>query len=244
MIRTACALAIAAAAMPAIAQEVIFETAEPFGSPFGVIGFDVFVQQSVAVRFTPDRDYRLTSVSAWFMSNNFDTPLDRPVRLTIQTDRPVGDSFVPSGEEVEVMELVISAIGWDPQLDTATASGDTILNAGQAYWVVAESDFPAEVNPVWNWATGVTGFTTTTDFFTGEWQPGGDGATVGVVVEGEGALSCPADIDGDGELTLFDFLEFQNLFAAMDPRADFDGDGDLTLFDFIEFQNAFAQGCE
>ena len=55
---------------------------------------------------------------------------------------------------------------------------------------------------------------------------------------------CPADIDGDGSLTLFDFLEFQNLFAAMDPRADFDGDGDLTLFDFLDFQNAFAQGCE
>ena len=56
--------------------------------------------------------------------------------------------------------------------------------------------------------------------------------------------ACAADIDGDGQLTLFDFLEFQNLFAAGDPRADFDGDGSLTLFDFLEFQNAFAAGCE
>ena len=54
---------------------------------------------------------------------------------------------------------------------------------------------------------------------------------------------CPADIDGDGSLTLFDFLEFQNLFALGDPGADFDGDGDLTLFDFLEFQNQFALGC-
>ena len=54
---------------------------------------------------------------------------------------------------------------------------------------------------------------------------------------------CPADIDGDGELTLFDFLEFQNLFASGDLRADFDGDGELTLFDFLEFQNLFAIGC-
>lgn len=54
---------------------------------------------------------------------------------------------------------------------------------------------------------------------------------------------CPVDIDGDGELTLFDFLGFQNLFDAGDLAADFDGDGDLTLFDFLAFQNEFDQGC-
>ncbi|MFI4915062.1 MAG: GC-type dockerin domain-anchored protein [Phycisphaerales bacterium JB060] len=54
---------------------------------------------------------------------------------------------------------------------------------------------------------------------------------------------CPADFDGDGELTLFDFLAFQNAFDAGDPRADFDGDGELTLFDFLAFQNAFDAGC-
>jgi len=54
---------------------------------------------------------------------------------------------------------------------------------------------------------------------------------------------CPADLDGDGELTLFDFLAFQNLFDAGDLRADFDGDGSLTLFDFLAFQNAFDAGC-
>ena len=57
------------------------------------------------------------------------------------------------------------------------------------------------------------------------------------------AAACPADLDGDGSLTLFDFLEFQNLFDAGDPLADFDGDGDLTLFDFLAFQNAFDGGC-
>ena len=56
-------------------------------------------------------------------------------------------------------------------------------------------------------------------------------------------IECRADIDGDGELTIFDFLEFQNRFAAGDPIADFDGDGELTIFDFLEFQNAFAAGC-
>jgi hypothetical protein len=57
---------------------------------------------------------------------------------------------------------------------------------------------------------------------------------------GEG---CPADFDGDGALTIFDFLAFQNAFDAGDPAADFDGDGALTIFDFLAFQNRFDAGC-
>jgi hypothetical protein len=59
----------------------------------------------------------------------------------------------------------------------------------------------------------------------------------------EAGAPCRADIDGDGELTIFDFLGYQNLFDAGDLAADFDGDGELTLFDFLAFQNAFDQGC-
>ncbi|MEQ9094746.1 MAG: GC-type dockerin domain-anchored protein [Phycisphaerales bacterium] len=58
-----------------------------------------------------------------------------------------------------------------------------------------------------------------------------------------GTGGCRADLDGDGELTLFDFLQFQNLFDAGDLTADFDGDGSLTLFDFLAFQNEFDMGC-
>jgi hypothetical protein len=59
-----------------------------------------------------------------------------------------------------------------------------------------------------------------------------------------GAAVCVADCDGDGDLTLFDFLCFQNQFDAGDLAADLDGDGVLTLFDFLAFQNAFDAGCE
>ncbi|MEQ8318247.1 MAG: GC-type dockerin domain-anchored protein [Phycisphaerales bacterium] len=58
-----------------------------------------------------------------------------------------------------------------------------------------------------------------------------------------GLPPCPPDLDGDGALTIFDFLAFGNLFELMDPRADFDGDGEFTIFDFLAFQNAFAAGC-
>ncbi|MFG0284525.1 MAG: right-handed parallel beta-helix repeat-containing protein [Phycisphaerales bacterium JB039] len=56
-------------------------------------------------------------------------------------------------------------------------------------------------------------------------------------------VACRVDLDGDGALTIFDFLEFQNLFAVGDLRADFTGDGVLDFFDFLAFQNEFAAGC-
>ena len=55
---------------------------------------------------------------------------------------------------------------------------------------------------------------------------------------------CRVDFDGDGELTIFDFLAFQNAFDAGDLSADFDGDGELTIFDFLAFQNEFDAGCD
>lgn len=56
-------------------------------------------------------------------------------------------------------------------------------------------------------------------------------------------LSCPADLDGDGDRTVLDFLAFQNLFEAGDPRADFCYDRRLDIFDFLEFFNQFEIGC-
>ena len=55
--------------------------------------------------------------------------------------------------------------------------------------------------------------------------------------------SCYADFDGDGELTIFDFLAYQNAFDAGDLAADCDQDGSLTIFDFLCFQNGFDAGC-
>ncbi len=80
-----------------------------------------------------------------------------------------------------------------------------------------------------------------------------DGVIIGIGVNPAGRLRgfalsaggtpCQADLDGDGMLTIFDFLAFQNLFDSGDPLADFDGDGSLTIFDFLAFQNAFDAGC-
>ena len=65
-----------------------------------------------------------------------------------------------------------------------------------------------------------------------------------VVLRLAGILApCRADMDGDGVLTIFDFLAFQNAFDDGDRSADFDGDEQLTIFDFLAFQNAFDAGC-
>lgn len=55
---------------------------------------------------------------------------------------------------------------------------------------------------------------------------------------------CEPDFDLDGELSIGDFLEFQNYFAAGDLTADIDADGELTVFDFLVFFNLFDAGCE
>jgi serine protease AprX len=54
---------------------------------------------------------------------------------------------------------------------------------------------------------------------------------------------CYPDCDGDGLLTIDDFICFQTFFAIADPYADCDGDGVLTIDDFICFQTFFAIGC-
>ena len=55
---------------------------------------------------------------------------------------------------------------------------------------------------------------------------------------------CYADCDLSGGLDFFDFLCFQNAFAAGEGYADCDGSGGLDFFDFLCFQNEFAAGCE
>ena len=78
-------------------------------------------------------------------------------------------------------------------------------------------------------------------------SPGWDGDFGYGLVNAEAALDvlppCVADFDGDGDLTIFDFLAFQTAFDQGEAQADINGDGDFNIFDFLEFQNLFATGC-
>lgn len=55
---------------------------------------------------------------------------------------------------------------------------------------------------------------------------------------------CAADVDGNGEVNVFDFLAFQGLFTTGDGRADVDENGRLDIFDYLTFTNLFLDGCD
>ena len=66
--------------------------------------------------------------------------------------------------------------------------------------------------------------------------------------------SCPADVNGDGELDVLDFLDFIDSFGACENmpapcagssgiEADFNGDGWVDVLDFLDFIDAFGNGC-
>jgi len=67
------------------------------------------------------------------------------------------------------------------------------------------------------------------------WQTGIDNAAI--------TFDCPADFDGDGELTILDFVAFQGAFVSGDDAADANADGALNVLDFIAFQVWFEAGC-
>jgi hypothetical protein len=58
-----------------------------------------------------------------------------------------------------------------------------------------------------------------------------------------GFTSCTADINGDGELNIFDFISFQGVFTSGDMAADCNQDGVLNVLDFVCFQSMFLAGC-
>lgn len=58
----------------------------------------------------------------------------------------------------------------------------------------------------------------------------------------ESASACPADLDHDGQFTIFDLLLHEQWIAASDPRADLDQDGDINMFDRLYLLNQ-SLGC-
>jgi hypothetical protein len=68
----------------------------------------------------------------------------------------------------------------------------------------------------------------------------GAGDLVGLHIIGCG---CAADVNGDGNLNILDFVAFQGLFQMGDPGADCDGNGLFNILDFVCYQGKFQAGC-
>jgi hypothetical protein len=55
--------------------------------------------------------------------------------------------------------------------------------------------------------------------------------------------NCQADINGDGQVNVQDFLAFLSLFANADAQADINGDNVVNVQDFLAYLQIFSLGC-
>ena len=58
-----------------------------------------------------------------------------------------------------------------------------------------------------------------------------------------GGDDCPADCNGDGELSVLDFVCFQGEWQNQTAAGDCNGDGQYSILDFVCYQGQFQQGC-
>lgn len=164
--------------------DTIFDTGTP-GGPFGSIGYDVSQAQTVGVAFTPSNDYTLDDIGLWIMSNDFDAP-GRTYTVSLRTDA-FGGATHPGDTILESWNVSTEAVGWSPLLEVVTSVLNPTLSAGQTYWIVAESNEPAGLSPVWVWGnTSDPVLSGNIDFASGpEWQTGITiGSAPGVLVQG------------------------------------------------------------
>lgn len=174
------------------------------------------------------------------------------------TDRSTGDVTLvgnlsaPNLDQLTGFAIDDDGTGWATDIDAAslfrvtlaTASAEFIGNAtspGTRNWF---NDLSFNAAGVLYAAREQGGGVFTIDQSTGAATLVFSSPTFRSIAFTGGETPCYADFDGDGELTIFDFLAFQNAFDASDLAADCDGDGSLTIFDFLCFQNAFDAGCE
>ena len=242
-----CVLAIAVFAVPAARADIIYETEGPFGGPFGLWGYDVFVDQSVGVRFTADHDYTLDRISLWFMNNDGSGQHHALVTITLRNDNNSGGVSIPGDTIYETWQFNVSAVGWDPQLEVMDSQDHPTLEAGVNYWIVAESDSPPFIDGVWNIAAHGTGFMANTDL-DGEWYPGGMSAVTCTIVEGTPASDLIGDLDGDCDVDLADLailLANYGTTGGADPEdGDIDDDDDVDLADLAALLAHYGEVCK
>src|SRR5215470_13181359 len=113
-------LSIAGALLvPVVASaDVVFQTNDPFGSIFGITGFDVSSGQSVAARFEPGANYTFDRVELWLW-NNDENGREPLLNLALESDDASNGESRPSGTALESWSFHIPTTGaFNPMLFT------------------------------------------------------------------------------------------------------------------------------
>lgn len=237
--RTASALIISFLTASIAAQaDVIFQTHDPFGGPFGITGFDVFSGQSVAARFEPDADYTLDRISLWLW-NNDENGREPRIDIRLETDDAANGESRPSGVVLEGWTFNVPNNGvFNPTLYAFDSVSHTALDSGSRYWITARSNAPGGSDPVWAWAALDSGWMSLIDHATtDQWSDASSGAVASYIVEGTSSGGTPGDIDGDGDVDLSDLAIMLSAFGTcvgdpgFVPAADINGDGCIDLGD-------------
>lgn len=174
-------------AIPTLASaDIVLDTGlvEP---GFGWVGYDIFPDQSVGIAFQPSADVTLSRVGLWFMSNDFDNP-GRQYTLSLVTDAGTAPSIPNTSNVLESWNIATNGVGWTPVLDQVDSVVKPLLHAGTWYWLVADSNEPGGLDPLWVFAgNDVQYYSAIRNSANpnGEWQGGYSfGSTPGTVVEG------------------------------------------------------------
>ena len=169
-------------------------------------------------------------VNEWFGHSFTDLPMGCVLggKLTI-TARPLGSSANDS-----------IWVGQTAKMGTTL----TTHFAGWSYGDVAGSGLPA-LFPGQPWQTSTRpnpcGYTTTIDLGT---RVGGGTMTLLDQINAMGVLDVYSQDDTAIDCLVLELDIDPDCTPRCPCPADFDGDGQLTIFDFLAFQNAFAMGCD
>lgn len=234
--------------------DVVYETNDPFGGLFGVYGYDISRDQSVAVRFTPDREFKLDQLRLWLWNN--DTQGGHPrLAITLRYNEIVGnDGSKPGDASYETWLIDMPTTGlFEPKLFDFDSVTHLPLHAGESYWIVAESDALGGWDPVWAVAQPGSGFVSLRDP-PGTWSIGRNLAVGAVIVLGTPQFAR-ADMNCDGAVDFNDIDPFVTALLSREQyetqysecnylNADVDQDGSVDFNDIDGFvQCEIDGGC-
>jgi len=182
------------------------------GSPpdaFGLDGFDINSEQSVAVRFYNNVDGLFNSLQLWFMSNyglgqNNHNADDAPndddyptVDINIVKGNNTAPTYTPNSNLATNADNVIESFllvsipvsGWNPLLITLNSTARPELISNEYYWIVIESKAQPMIDPLWS-ISNTNSYSTTTQ--NGVWQTGAFSMSVAATVIADNPSGGPS----------------------------------------------------